>query len=147
MFPLHLLPPRAALTLQADNAAGHGEQELHKKQTRTLGRSHSATDLAEEEDRPNFPPKLVRSNSMPPSRRKRADRWASSSKLSNRWESNCADDMPSSPIKTKKLGGDAPPVLPRGGDAPPVLPRGDRGNARMPMSSPYSPTLCCSRAA
>ena len=153
MFPLHLLPAGASLTLTVDNAAGHGQQELHKKQSRTLNRSHSATDLASEESRPNFPPKLVRSNSMPPSRRKRADRWASSSKLNNRWESNCAEassvNAPSSPIK--KLGGDAPPVLPRGRDGPPALPRGDR-NARMPLRNSYNASpprvaICCSRAA
>ena len=140
MFPLHLLCSGSgpvSFSLESDNAVGHGNRR-RIRQTR-VRRSHSAADLGVEESRPSFPPKLVRSNSMPPSRRKRqqTDRWASSSKLSNRWESSCDQNETS----YKKLGGDSPPVLPRG----------DR-NARMP-SRRFSPPMdadftgVCSRAA
>ena len=138
-LPLHLLGSVVVtLTLRCDNAAGHGNSDsLHKKSTRNMRRSRSVTDLTAEESRPGLPPRLVRSNSMPSARRKRADRWASNSKLNNRWENNCEETrLSAQSVPTKrKMGGDAPPVLPRG-DAPLVLPRGGDAvacNARMPV--------------
>ena len=79
---------------------------------------------------------------MPPSRRKRrnSDRWASSSQLNNRWESEGKSES-----NSFKLGGDSPPVLPRGdasrdemyrGDIAPVSPRADRNPH--PPSRKYS---------